>query len=567
MDKRWIAKDYDKKVAAALHRELAIEPIFGQLLAQRGVSSAQEAYRFFRPSLEDLHDPFLMQDMEAAVARLHRAIVNKERILLYGDYDVDGTTSVAMMYSFLHPLHDKLDFYLPDRHKEGYGLSFESLDYAKERNVGLLITMDCGIKAREQARRARQLGIDLIICDHHLPESRLPAASAVLDPKRPDCSYPFDGLSGCGVAYKLAQAYAQRHGIPRSRVESLLDLLVISIASDIVPMIGENRILAHFGLMQLNQTTRPGLLALAGHSRRSFPFSIGDIIFGLAPLINAAGRLDDARQAVNLMIAPNAEEAGAFADQLDYRNQLRREFDQSLEKEAMSLIKGQPDFEDRSSIVLYQPYWHPGVVGIAASRLSSSFFKPTVILTRSDDIVVGSARSVKGFNLHEAVKACDDLLISYGGHPLAVGLSMRVEDVPVFQTRFEKQVRTTIKNDQLVPELEYDAELSFQQISPKMWQTLRQFAPFGPGNNNPVFLAKGVRDSGYTRVLRNNHLRLGMHQQGVTFNGIAFGLGDAYKEVSSRKPFDVCYSMREDNWNGGTSLQLVVKDLRFPASS
>ena len=567
MKKRWKAKPFDKSAANRLQRELDIDPVFCRLLAQRGVTTLDDARLFFRPRLDDLHDPFLMQDMEAAVARLDSAVQSGERILLYGDYDVDGTTAVAMMHSFLRPFHEKLEYYLPDRYREGYGLSFEGLDYARERGVGLIIAMDCGIKAREQAQRARQLGIDLIICDHHLPEARLPNAAAVLDPKRADCPYPFKELSGCGVAFKLAQAYAQYRAWDTARVEDLLDLVVISIASDVVPIVGENRTMAYFGLQKLNQTRRPGLLALIGHSRRSLPFSIGDIVFGLAPLINAAGRLAKADQAVRLMLAGDTAEAEALADQLDYRNQLRREYDQSHEKEAIELFLGQSDHQDRSSVVLYRPYWHRGVIGIVASRLAEHFFRPTVILTRSDDTVVGSARSVKDFDIHEAISACDGLLLSFGGHQFAAGLSLRPENVAAFQRRFEQVVSSTIRPDQMIPELQYDAELSFQQIAPKIWRLLQQFAPFGPGNRNPVFVARGVRNSGYTRILRNNHMRLGMHHQGVTFNGIAFGLGEAYKQVTTRKPFDVCYSLREDNWNGGTSLQLVVKDIHFPGAS
>lgn len=563
MKKRWELQNADPMLVEELRQMLGIHPVLCRLLVQRGVRDFESARRFFRPELSHLHDPFLLRDMPEAVARLDRAIRRGEKILLYGDYDVDGTTSVAMMYSFLRGFHKALDYYIPNRHREGYGISLAGLEYAREKGVSLVIAMDCGIKAVDLSRRAREMGLDLIICDHHLPGEELPEAVAVLDAKRPGCPYPYKGLSGCGVAFKLAQAYAQEQGYGWEILEPLFDFLVVSIASDIVPMTDENRVIAHFGLQQLNRTPRPGLRALIERSGRQRPLSISDIVFGIAPVINAAGRMGDARQAVRLMLASQRGVAADYADSLAHHNRLRREHDRRAAGEARQLLAGQ-DLGNRRSIVLYQPHWHVGVLGIVASRIAQAYHKPTVILTLADDQIVGSVRSVEQFNIHEVVGDCRDLLIDYGGHDYAAGLSLSPSNLHAFSNRFETVVQLRQGEEEPAPVLSYAAELPLDEVRSKFWRVLRQFAPFGPENDQPVFLARGVRDSGYTRLLDGNHLRVGIRQGKSVFSGMAFGQGDAYADIIRKKPFDICYSLRENRWNGARKLQLVIKGIRFP---
>ncbi len=560
--KQWLAASSDPENVRHLQEVLGIPSVLCQLLAQRQITTFEQARDFFRPQWEHLHDPFLMQDMQKAVERLHHAIEKGEKILLYGDYDVDGTTSVAMMYSFLQQLHPHLDYYIPDRYKEGYGISYEGLDYAAANNITLIIAMDCGIRAVPQVRAAQHHGIDFIICDHHLPEAEIPDAVAVLDPKRPDCAYPYKELSGCGVAFKLAQAYAQQHSLSQDILTELLDFLVISIASDIVPITGENRVLAHLGLDVLTRTKRPGLLALIERSQRQRPLSISDIVFGLAPMINAAGRLADADQAVKLMLSHNRKIAEDYARVLEYRNKLRKEFDQRIAEEAAELFEEMPDWEDRRSLVLYQPHWHKGVVGIVASRMVERFHRPSIILTESGGNIVGSARSVKGFDIHEAIHSCQDLLINFGGHTHAAGLTLAPENLPYFQDRFEGYVSSHLSEDLLHPVIHYAAELNLEEITPKFWRILHQFGPFGPGNRNPIFLTRGVTDTGYSKTLKGIHLKLSVKQnQSKAFSGIAFGLGEKVDQVISQQPFDLFYTLEENKWQGKRMLQLGVKDI------
>ncbi len=564
MEKHWKIQESDAKVVAALQEALRIQPVFCQLLAQRGIHTYDDAKRFFRPEWSHLHDPFLMRDMDRAVARLTQAIENQEKILLYGDYDVDGTTAIALLYSFLQRFHKNLDYYIPDRYKEGYGVSFDGIEYAQQHGVQLLITLDCGITAVDQVRRANDYGINVIICDHHLPEAQLPAAVAVLDPKRPDCHYPFRELSGCGVAFKLAQAYTQQYQLDEAPLRELLDLLVISIACDIVPVVDENRTLAWFGLQQLNRTGRPGLHALIGASRREPPLTISDIVFGLGPMINAAGRLADADQAVRLMLAAEMSVAVDYARVLSHRNDLRREFDQRIAGEAQQLFEQDPRWPERRSMVLYQPHWHKGVVGIAAARMVEQYHRPAIILTESEGKIVGSARSIRGFDIHKAIGRCRDLLVSFGGHAHAAGLSLFPENLVAFQERFEAVVETTASPDIFAPEISVAAEIELKDITPAFWHILRQFAPFGPGNRNPNFVVRGVRDTGYSRSLRSNTLRLAVAQPGSTPQyGVAFGQGAALEKVQTRRPFDICFNLQENRWDGHTSLQMVVKDMQF----
>jgi single-stranded-DNA-specific exonuclease len=547
-----------------LRQALNIHPILCRLLVQRGIKSFGDAKDFFRPDLSQLHDPFLMKDMDAAVERLARAINRKERILLYGDYDVDGTTAVAMMYAFLSKHHPNLDYYIPDRYKEGYGVSFAGIEYAHLNKTSLIIAMDCGIQAREQVSKARSLGIDFIICDHHLPEGKLPDAVAVLDPLREDCLYPCKGLSGCGVAFKLVQAYILKNDLPASEWEELLDFLVLSIAADIVPVTGENRTLAYFGLQKLNATQRPGLSALIEQSGKQRPLSISDVVFGLAPRINATGRLADAVSAVRLMLSNEKFVASDNARLLDHRNKLRKEYDQSIVKEAKELFESMPAWQDQRSIVLFQPHWHKGIVGIAAARMVEHFHKPSILLTESNGVAVGSARSVPGYNIYQAIKVCGDLLLNFGGHNHAAGMSLPVEAIPAFQERFEAAVRESLAEELRIPEIPISAVLELQDITPGFWRILKQFAPFGPGNRSPVFASQNVRDAGYSRLMAGNALRLAVKQgNSPIMYGVAFDRGEDFAKISSKKPFHICYKLEENTWQGETSIRMVVKDIKF----
>ncbi|NUQ26507.1 MAG: single-stranded-DNA-specific exonuclease RecJ [Saprospiraceae bacterium] len=560
----WKPVKTDESVVARLQEALGIHPVCCRLLVQRGITTEDEARRFLRPSMADLHDPFLMKDMDLAIERLSQAVERGEKIVIYGDYDADGTTAVALLYSFLEGFHPHLDYYFPDRYKEGYGLSFEGINYAHEKGAKLMVVADCGITALTQAEHAKSLGIDLIICDHHMPGPVLPHAVAVLNPKRVDCEYPYKELSGCGIAFKLTQGYVESHGLDPRALDALLDLLAISIAADIVPITGENRILAYFGLHRLNSTERPGLNALIDLSKRSRPLLINDIVFGLAPLINAAGRLADADQAVRLMLARDRTVGADYARVLNYRNQLRREFDQRIFSEAIALFEHDEDKDKKSSIVLFQPHWHKGVVGIVASRMVEKYHRPSVILTQNEGIVAGSARSIYGFDLYQALLACSDLLLTFGGHAHAAGLNMLPEQVPAFKDRFEALVQAWMQPDEMHPEIDIVDTLTLEEITPGFWKTLRQFAPFGPGNDNPVFASYGVFDSGSSRPLNGGHLRLSLRQNGSpSVMAVAFGQAEAYPQVATRRPFDLCYTLQENHWADKTHLQLVVKDFHF----
>lgn len=562
MKKRWNLLSTNADVVQHLQDELKINPVFCQLLAQRGISNFEGARQFFRPSLNELHNPFLMKDMDKAINRLTDAIHSKEKVLLFGDYDVDGTTSVALMFSFLKKYHKNLDYYIPDRYKEGYGVSIAGIDYAKQNGITLIIAMDCGIKAFDKVQYAKEKGIDFIICDHHLPEGELPAAVAVLDPKREDCNYPYKELSGCGITFKLVQAFVGQNNLEEEQLLELLDLVVISIACDIVPMLGENRTLAFLGLQQLNETKRAGLLSLIEISNRQVPLNVNDIVFGLGPMINAAGRLADARQAVQLLLSSDKTIANENAKVLYQRNQLRKEFDQQIVQEAQMLIDKNVYFDEQKSIVLFQPHWHKGIVGIAAARMVEAHHRPTIILTESNGLAVGSARSIKGFNIHDAIKKCESVLLNFGGHAHAAGLSLDVEQVYVFREKFEEVVRETINDETLVPEVDIAAPLDLQNITPQFWNILKQFAPFGPQNRNPVFVTKNIRDTGYSRLLKGNHLKLSLQQtESNIFNGIAFGMGDFFPKIQNQ-PFHICYTINENNWNGKRELQLNVKDIK-----
>jgi len=560
---RWQILPTDETTVQHLHEVLGIDPLFCRLLAQRGIHTYEQARHFFRPTLDDLHNPFEMRDMQVAVERLDQAVRHNERILLYGDYDVDGTTSVALMFAFLSGFHHNLDYYLPDRNKEGYGVSLAGVEYARETGCTLVIAMDCGIKAHAAVEMANSYGIDFIICDHHLPEGALPAAVAILDPKRPDCHYPYDELSGCGLAFKLAQAFALHHNMPVEELDELLDLVAVSIACDIVPMTGENRILAHYGLKRLNQQPRLGLWALLDRANRPSPLNIADVVFGLGPLINAAGRLGDARDAVRLLLSTDQAAARDSAARLAQRNRERRSVDQTMAEEAQRRFRALPDWEARKSIVLFDATWHKGVIGISASRLVETFHRPTIILMQSGDRAVGSARSVQGFDLYAALQQCADLFHTYGGHAYAAGLQMPLANVAPFTERFEQIVKERLTVEQEIPVIDLCARVNLDTLTTKFWRTLRQFEPFGPLNRTPVFWAENVIDTGHGRRLDNNHVRLSLrHPDGLAvFSAIGFGLGDAFAQVQG-KPFDVAFQLREEQWRGERSLTLQIKDFR-----
>lgn len=570
IEKQWIDIEADEEVVLHLQETLKIHPIFCRLLAQRGIKTYDEAKLFFRPQLTHLHDPFLMKGMENAVVRLEKAIENQEKILLYGDYDVDGTTSVAMMYSFLKNHHAHLDYYIPHRYKEGYGISYQSIDYAAENGFSLVIAMDCGIKAIEKIDYAKTKNIDFIICDHHLPEAKVPDAVAVLDPKQADCDYPYKELSGCGVAFKLAQAYVEKNDLDFKEVTDLLDLLMVSIACDIVPITGENRVLAYFGLQCLNGYAREGLRALISMANRSYPLSISDVVFGIGPMINAAGRLSDAKNAVKLLLSEDKTEARENAEKLKYENVKRKAFEQGITAEAIQQFEAVPNWKALKTVVLYDEDWHKGVIGIVASRMVETFHRPTIILSKSEDKIVGSARSVHGFDIHDAIKECEDLLTNFGGHQYAAGLTMPLENLELFKQKFEKVVSERITEEHLIPKIKVSASLDFSYLKhDRFWKILKQFAPFGPQNMRPVFRTSNVIAAKGSKLLKEKHLKLKIQQQiseenlSQTQDAIAFNMGGLYPYIITKAPFELCYTIEENNWKGRSTLQLNVKDLKI----
>ena len=569
MNKRWIIKDQgsDEDVKK-LAEELNIHEVLARLLVQRGVKTFEQAKSFFRPQLHDLHDPFLMKDMNFAVERIEKAIQHNEKILIYGDYDVDGTTSVALMYSFLREIYPQVGYYVPDRYAEGYGISHKGVDFANDNGIGLIIALDCGIKAVDKVKYAREKNIDFIICDHHYPDSNIPNATAVLDPKQPDCDYPFKELSGCGVGFKLIQAYAQTTGISFERLIPYLDLVAVSIASDIVPIVGENRILAYFGLQQLNASPRPGLKAviqLSGLMNKNI--AIEDIVFKIGPRINAAGRIESADKAVDLLISQNTASAKSIGDKVNYCNNERKSIDRNITQDALRMLSSEEQLGEKRSTVLYNPNWHKGVVGIVASRLIETYYRPTVILTSSNGLATGSARSVMGYDIYQAIEQCSDLLENFGGHMYAAGLTLKIENIPAFSKRFEKIVQETIKEEQLTPQVEIDAEIDLEIVDDKFYRILKQFQPFGPENMAPVFVTRKVADNGETRLVGSSkeHIKLGVVQEKnplKAYPGIAFQQAHHYKHIHTGDYFDVCYSIEENNFRGKSVLQLNVKDIK-----
>lgn len=564
MQKRWVEREVENHaVIAELQQSLKIDGVLAGLLVKRGISNYDEAKNFFRPGMDQLHDPFLMQDMEIAVRRIELAIKAGEKILIYGDYDVDGTTSVALVYSFLKKIHNNIDFYIPDRYSEGYGISTQGIDYASEHAYSLIIALDCGIKSVDKIAYANEKNIDFIICDHHLPGDILPAAVAVLDPKRLDCQYPYKELAGCGIGFKLIQAFAQNNHIPFDQVSCYLDLVAVSIASDIVPITGENRTLAWFGLLKLNSDPCKGLAALMNISGRKDDLTITDVVFTIGPRINAAGRIDDAKHAVNLLIADNDAFAFEKGQVINLKNTERKEHDSSITEQALAMIGADPKQALRKTTVVYNEVWHKGVIGIVASRLIETYYRPTIVLTHSNGYAAGSARSVAGFDLYEALCECSELLEQFGGHKYAAGLTMKTENISAFQQRFEEVVSRTIPEELLIQSITIDAEIDLGSIDSKFYRILKQFEPFGPQNMAPVFVSRNVYTYGAASVLGSKHLKMSIHQDNRTyFNCIGFGLGEYFPFVNTGTAFDICYTIEENTWKEKRSIQLNIKGIR-----
>jgi len=588
METKWILhQSVDKQRVAEIVKVLNIDENLATLLVQRGITNYEEAKTFFRPSLSQLHDPFLMKDMDKAVERVMRAISEGEKVLVYGDYDVDGTTAVAVVYSYLKPFFKKkkIEFYIPDRYEEGYGISIKGIDYAADNGFKLVIALDCGIKAVERIEYANSRGVDFIICDHHRAGDVIPNAVAVLDAKRPDCHYPYDELSGCGVGFKLITALSMKGLGTIEEVYELLDLLAVSIAADIVPITGENRVLAYFGLKQLNKKPRPGIEAILQHAniyRRdedqsdesenalTRELTVSDLVFLIGPRINAAGRIAKASDSVRLLIADKKEHAEKLAASINDLNDERREFDNRITEEALGMIADDPQLHDAKSTVVFNERWHRGVIGIVASRLTDYYYRPTIVLTRANGLITGSARSIKSFDIYDAIDNCSDLLEHFGGHKYAAGLSMKPENLPEFRRRFEAYVAEHLIDEDFVPELEVDLKIKLSDITPKFMRILNQFAPFGPGNMAPVFWTDNVVDAGGSRpVGGHKHLKLTVSQvgdaaQGIApFSGIAFQKGDLFNRIHSGEPFSICYHLEYNTWQGKTNLQLNVKDIKF----
>ncbi len=565
MDRRWLYKSLPAKAEIdTLAKSINVNPVLATLLMQRGIRTYEEARRYFRPSLEDLHSPFLMKNMEVAVERIHRAVNTGEKILIYGDYDVDGTTAVSLVYSYLKLFYAHVAYYLPDRSSEGYGVSRAGVMWAAEHGFTLIIALDLGIKASDMVGFANHKGIDFIICDHHLPDERIPQAVAVLDPKQNDCGYPFKELSGCGIGFKLMQAYASRYR-QTDEVYQFLDLVAVSIASDIVPINGENRILAHFGLKKLNENPCPGLKALKEISGTRNDLDISGVVFTLGPRINAAGRVAHANGAVELLTAGTEEEANAFAGKVNLKNDLRREFDSTITEEALAMISSDERKQKSKTTVLFKNTWHKGVIGIVAARCVEHYYRPTVILTESNAKITGSARSVSGFDLYQAIEQCSDLLEKFGGHKYAAGLTMEPSNLAAFEQRFEEVVAATITDEMLTPVMEIDHVVNFDLLTPKFLSILKQMAPFGPENQRPIFEAQNVRVLNALSTFKDRHIRFLAAQDGneFFFQAVGFDLIEHHERLTGGDSFRMAFTAEENTFNGTTSIQLRIKDIKF----
>ncbi|WP_394748186.1 single-stranded-DNA-specific exonuclease RecJ [Spongiimicrobium salis] len=561
---RWTLKPKpEPKQIKALAHALKVDDLIAQLLVQRGISSYEEAKKFFRPKLSDLHDPFLMKDMDLAVTRIESAIAREENILIYGDYDVDGTTAVALVSSYLMTYYPNVATYIPDRYEEGYGVSYQGIDFAEDNGFSLIIALDCGIKAIDKVQYAAEKEIDFIICDHHRPGDQLPIAVAVLDPKREDCDYPYDELCGCGVGFKLIQALGSRRDKDIQDLLSYLDLVATAIGADIVPITGENRVLAHYGLQVINSCPRTGFKAIIEQLKKK-TLTITDVVFTIAPRINAAGRMKHGQHAVNLLTETDDAQARQFAEEIDAYNTHRRSLDQEITEEALEQIKENKEEEDYTSVV-YNKNWHKGVIGIVASRLIETYYRPTLVFTKSGHKLAASARSVKGFDVYNALQQCADCIEQFGGHKYAAGLTLQEDQYPAFKARFEKVVSETIDTSLLTPEILIDAQVNLEDMTPKLMRVLKQMAPFGPGNMSPVFMTDNLKDSGYAKGVgeHGKHLKLAASQNNTkAMGGIGFNLGQKLPLVMQRKPFSAVFSLEENEWQGNVSLQLRVKDIR-----
>ena len=562
MERRWKIAEADAKKTDALQEALKVSNAICGILVQRGIDDFTRAKAYFRPQWTDLHDPWLMKDMQKAVDRLFTAFTRKEKILVFGDYDVDGTTSVACMFRFLCKIYDPalLDFYIPHRYREGYGVSKMGIDYAKENNFSLIVSLDCGIKSVELIAYAKTLGIDFIVCDHHLPDAELPPAAAILNPKQKDCPYPYKELCGCGVGFKLITALTRHLNLEEEHYKEYIDLVAVAIAADIVPMTGENRVLAYYGLQKINEAPNPGMRALIHLGNIQKKLSINNVVFVIAPRVNAAGRMDDARKAVQMFLEDDYPKALGYAEMLHSDNSDRKEADKEITSEALAIINADPSLQHKKTTVVFREHWHKGVVGIVASRLIETYYRPTVVLTKSGDIAAGSARSVPGFNLYEAIHACREHLLGYGGHFAAAGLSLLPEQVEAFAAKFEETVSATIPEQLLVPEITVDAVIRFKDINAGFYSIICQMEPFGPENMRPVFVAERVLDTGYSKVVKEEHLRFVVKQDNISFTGIGFNLAGKFPVLS--QPFDMAFTLDENEWNGNTTLQLKVIDIR-----
>lgn len=563
---RWIYKEKpNAEKVSTLAEEINVEPLMASILVQRNITTYDQAKKFFRPSLDDLHDPFLMEDMDVAIERLENAMHNGEKILVYGDYDVDGTTSVALVYNFLKKRYSRLDYYIPDRYKEGYGLSREGIEWAAEHNINLIITLDCGIKALDMTALAKSKGIDMIICDHHLPGSELPEAYAILDPKRKECRYPYKELSGCGVGFKLLQGYCMKNGIDKSELFEYLDYLAVSIASDIVPVDGENRIFCYFGLEKLNSKPRPGLKALIDVAGLRGRVSISGVVFGIGPRINAAGRMAHAGMAVELLMTDSYREAEQIAIKINQNNEERRNYDSNITQEALHMIESDEKNKKSKSTVLFKSDWHKGVIGIVASRCIDKYYRPTIILTESNNKATGSARSIDGFDVYEAIAQCSDLLDQYGGHMYAAGLTLDISKIAEFKKRFARIVEENVTEEQLIPRIDIDQIIILDEVNYKNYKILKQMAPFGPSNMQPVFVSETLYVTSRPRILKGEHLKFFVRQEGcdVTREAIGFGLAQYFELIDSGMRFKMAYTIEENDFMGQQSLQCYVKDIKF----
>lgn len=565
MEKRWNILPFDNYKAEQLKQSLGISLTICKILVQRGIDNFEEARNYFRPQLNQLHAPWLMKDMQKAVSRIDQAISDREKILIFGDYDVDGTTAVASMYQFITGIYDEAftDFYIPHRYREGYGVSRMGIDFAAANGFSLIISLDCGIKSVELIGYAKTLGIDFIVCDHHLPDKILPDAAAILNPKQVDCPYPYKELCGCGVGLKLMAALAEHYSMPPETYYCYLDLVATAIAADIVPMTGENRILAYHGLKKINSNPVPGIKALIKLGNIQQEMSITNVVFVIAPRVNAAGRMDDARKAVQLFIEKDPVKAMEYAEMLHSDNSDRKEADSSITREALEIIQADDELIKSKSSVVYNENWHKGVVGIVASRLIEHYYRPTVVLTRSGNLVAGSARSVAGFNLYEAIYACREHLVAYGGHFAAAGLSLLPEHVNAFRQKFNEVVSETIDERLLIPEIIIDAEISFKEITENFYNILVQMEPYGPENMRPVFIARDVMETGYSKILKEQHVRFIVKQHQITLTGIGFNMRDKFDLLGMHKPLDLVFTIDENEWQGNKTLQLKMIDIRL----